>query len=965
VQAFAVEPERNPMNPSRPHAQIGFGPACLVALVGLAIWCVSRSASLAAVADPAENGPNLVKNGSFEEVSPDGIPAGWRTEGRKGIEQVITTDAGPERTKALRLTCTKFLPGFPDSHAMAASRGSVSLKKGRSYRLTWFARAAPADPESDPPFSAKVDISNTTPGAWKTEFGKAFRVYAYWKRYQLEFDSPDDLAAENSRLAFYMRSTGVLWLSDVSLVSLGVHETPVEWLPQIDTRNVTNLLPNSSFECGRAGWGGFSPELKGAGGTRTNLPEMPGDIDETTAWHGKRSLRIRLDKSTPLVMRTVVGGQVFAENALTQAVANVGWITLSANQSYAFSCYVKVEKPPVAVRLMVCKPGLDWPVILRSEYPIVVGTDWKRLTLTVRPTEDTPAWVAVGMDVGHTPATPATLWVDALQFEKGEQASAYAPHSAVESFVQSDVLGNIFTDPASGMDLSIRASNSGAEPALLKGRLSVTDFFDQEVLARDVELPLPAQGAGTAPLKGLLKGRKGFFRVAWKPQAPAAPMAQTLRCAIIDRYREGDSAFGMNNPYPWPLLSRLAKEGGLVWVRDWSAAWELVEPQQGKWDFSVCDARIDSDLAEGLKPLVLLPFPSAQWASSADRPTVDKLASRPWTRLRLICAAAAKDPNDLRTYVTHTVDHYKDRVGFVEIFNEPIYTEYSLPKQLGYAVKDYVEQLKLAWGAAKSAGPRVRVIGGIASHPDSPLVREFIDLGGLQSCDIMNLHWYTEAAAAPESGEKALAEIEEMMRTRRETRPIWMTEFGCYADDDPPFAPGYQIGGDDTMHRCNWPSERAAAADLVKYCTMLFAHGTRKVLFHTGNSGPINAGTTLATSDGDGVFFEYGGAPRKMYAAVSAMANLLGPDLEPAGENKNGALRAYWFRVKKGSAAVVWRNDFIQGAEEGKAVPLRLPRGVSALDLMGNKLEGETVPVNETPIYLQAADETVWKGMFQ
>jgi hypothetical protein len=37
---------------------------------------------------------------------------------------------------------------------------------------------------------------------------------------------------------------------------------------------------------------------------------------------------------------------------------------------------------------------------------------------------------------------------------------------------------------------------------------------------------------------------------------------------------------------------------------------------------------------------------------------------------------------------------------------------------------------------------------------------------------------------------------------------------------------------------------------------------------------------------------------------------------------------------------------------------------VSALDLMGNRLEGETISVTDLPVYLLSRDENVWKSMF-
>jgi len=89
------------------------------------------------------------------------VPTGWRTEGHRGIEQTVSQDAGPEGGKALKLTCTKFVPGFPDSHAMASLRGSVELKKGQSYRLTWWMKGQSGTDNPWPGLSATVETSST------------------------------------------------------------------------------------------------------------------------------------------------------------------------------------------------------------------------------------------------------------------------------------------------------------------------------------------------------------------------------------------------------------------------------------------------------------------------------------------------------------------------------------------------------------------------------------------------------------------------------------------------------------------------------------------------------------------------------------------------------------------------------------------------------------------------------------
>ena len=74
-----------------------------------------------------------------------------------------------------------------------------------------------------------------------------------------------------------------------------------------------------------------------------------------------------------------------------------------------------------------------------------------------------------------------------------------------------------------------------------------------------------------------------------------------------------------------------------------------------------------------------------------------------------------------------------------------------------------------------------------------------------------------------------------------------------------------------------------------------------KIFFHAGTCGPING------RDGGGIFFEYGGTPRKMYAALSTLANSLGPAPKPLSPlSADDQLQAYLFETKAGALAVLW-----------------------------------------------------------
>jgi hypothetical protein len=125
----------------------------------------------------------------------------------------------------------------------------------------------------------------------------------------------------------------------------------------------------------------------------------------------------------------------------------------------------------------------------------------------------------------------------------------------------------------------------------------------------------------------------------------------------------------------------------------------------------------------------------------------------------------------------------------------------------------------------------------------------------------------------------------------------------------------------------------------VKFTAVSFAHGVRKIFFHAGTCGTING------PDAGGVLFEYGGAPRKMYAGVSALTRLLGLPDECVKTVHEDGLAAYVFRVKDRAVAIAW-------CEAGQSRKLKPAGGVQAYDIMGNGLLLKDAVLGESPVYL-------------
>jgi hypothetical protein len=884
-------------------------------LVGVAVLLPCSSTRCAAA--PAAN---LVANGSFDQdADAEGLPPGWTFSGRGDIVQTLTLDAGRDGGKCAKLDCTKFEPGTPDSHAMVCQVGAIAVKRGQWYRLSFWVKG-----KGIARSICDAALSKTKP--WGSSgIAVSFPAGPTWQHVEKTLQATDDVPADASRLQFWYASTGTLWLDDIVLERV---EMKVEYHPQISTEGVRNFLPNSSFECGSAGWGSYVPNLTSWSG---NAYQQLGELDNTTAQHGRNSLRLSLDKAQPLKYRWDYFDAV-DQPIHTVLAVHAGWVPMQPGKRYVLSCFLKADKPNVPALLLVYQSEGG-----TRQQAVQVGTEWQRFSFPFT-TNAAFAWTAVGLDLSKSDMQAATLWVDAVQLELADTASEYTPRAEVETAMETPALGNVFTDPEKGMTVGLSLWNGTDTNRKVTGKLVVTDFADQEVESREVGREVAPNSAASVQVAGLLSGKRGFFRAHWQPADHAVPLAQTLRCALIDPYRGDDSPFGMNHAYPWDFMLDLCKTAGMTWMRDWSAKWHTVEAEQGKWDFSTVDPQIDRVLRSKQNCLMLLPFASAPWSSGADMEAVRKeAAGATYREKQYVVACPAKDPALFRNYVAKTVEHYRDRLTDYEIMNEPLYTTYAVPQRFGYTMKDYLLLLEDSYETIKATQPKAQVIGGIGTWAGASIVHQFIDDGGLKWCDAMDIHLYP-VTIPPELYEDELAECWQKMQDRGEAKPIWLTEFGCYADDDPYKTPGGI--GDATMQRTNWPSERAASEGLVKTAAVFLTHGVTKVFYHAGTCGPLNG------QDGGGIFFEYGGAPRKMYVALSALANLLGPAPKPALPRlANDHLRAHLFQTEAGAVAIVW-------ATSDQPVRVQLPAGANAKDLMGNGIAQRSVELSATPVYL-------------
>jgi len=861
----------------------------------------------------------LLRNGSFEQdADHNGVPDHWLAAGDSHlVSQSLVAAPGRSGGLSAKLTCTRFQSGSPAAHAMLCQLG-VKVQQGRTYRLSFWAKGERIEAES-----VSVGLSDTR--TWRScGLRGTFLPLRTWRRFQFYFRAQRTCGPE-SRFQIWFRSKGTLWIDDASLIEVSEDVfRPGLVLPSGRTKN---LIPNSSFECGEFGWGSIAADriVHWGGG----LNKLTGAVDESTACHGRSSLRIHLSSDDRPVSYFDYF-DLYRTAVLAPLAGHEGYLPVEPGSPYTVSAYVKADPPGTPVLLAVQEFGGR-----RLEKRIKAGGSWKRFSFTFKP-KSKYVFALVGPDLRskreEKTSWSATVWIDAVQLERGDRPTPYCTRSAVEVAIGTNKEGNVF-DLKEPFTVILRAANSGRVPAAISVDLSVTDFFDTQVASRTETLNVPAGGSIDRKVTfGPREKVRGFLLV--RARGDGLVVGSPLRAAVIPAYNLGDSRFGVNHAYPWPHLLRLAKKAGILWVRDWSLKWQEVEPRSGAFDFSETDIQINRVLRAGLKVLALLPFPSSPWSSSAP---ARLRRGTGYEARRAVVAFAPKKLQDFVRYVKRTVEHYRDRILWFQVFNEPLFTSYSLPRREGYNAADYAKYVK----AFRAACPRVRVLGGIGYLRSGQIMQDFelfFRSGGLSAVDAVDIHHYPKIRP-PEFFESLLGDLRNLMSRYGAIKPVWLTEYAYYADDTP-----WKLPIEHKDFNQPLPGELEQAAFAVRWAVICAQGGVEKIFYHAGTCGTLNR-------DGlQGVLFKYAGRPKKIYAAQAVLSQFLNPEARFAGKPAlPPSVKAYIFQDKNRSFMVLWTPE--------SEIPFPLQatkKGVQLLDIVGRPINSRIFKPGPVPVYAVA-----------
>ncbi|MGL4232148.1 MAG: PA14 domain-containing protein [Casimicrobium sp.] len=195
-------------------------------------------------------------------------------------------------------------------------------------------------------------------------------------------------------------------------------------------------------------------------------------------------------------------------------------------------------------------------------------------------------------------------------------------------------------------------------------------------------------------------------------------------------------------------------------LRLWDAGvtWAKLEPEKGRFDFTMLDRFVSEAQSRGQEVILTL-GQSPTWASA-----------RPTTLTYLGLGASAEPANlaDWRDYVTAVASRYKGRIQYYEVWNEPNDTTF-----FSGTVNDAIALTREAKSALTAADPNAKLI----SAPPYVVgwLDQFLAGGGGQYVDIIGYHVYADE---PEQMARGLADIRLVLEERGVwgVKPLWNTE---------------------------------------------------------------------------------------------------------------------------------------------------------------------------------------------
>lgn len=366
------------------------------------------------------------------------------------------------------------------------------------------------------------------------------------------------------------------------------------------------------------------------------------------------------------------------------------------------------------------------------------------------------------------------------------------------------------------------------------------------------------------------------------------------------------------------------KKAGIAWTR-MDLRWRDVETKKGVFDFTRMDAAITKRFEDGAGILAILGSPPDWYRRVPENyKPIESGAHKGWGDF---------PPNDLNAwgeYVYQTVKHFKGKIKYFEIWNEPHFDLFFN----GGTAEDYVALLKVAYEQAKKANPDCHIVG--LGGTDAEYARKVFEKGGHKFMDIASIHIYNMFGHPPEKAWYA-ASLNDSRKVVEEYKPgmgIWLTETGW------PTHSGFSEGwmGVTPENQANF---------LVRSIVLSLSYGVKRIFWFSAK----DAGDDKTNFEWNQGLLYHDGKQKPSYFAYAALIQFL----EGASYVKKieiQKVQAHLFTEKNKAVCVLWTIH--------KNISLKFknaPEGVKfyAIDGKEFNINGNMLPLTGSPVFISSS----------
>ena len=323
-------------------------------------------------------------------------------------------------------------------------------------------------------------------------------------------------------------------------------------------------------------------------------------------------------------------------------------------------------------------------------------------------------------------------------------------------------------------------------------------------------------------------------------------------------------------------FTELYAQAGCGWVRATRPMqMEVVATGKRQYDFkNNGEAAVDLAIKNGMSIMGII---DGRWGNETQ---VNKLM---W------CSPIWDHLDDWKHFVSALVNHYKDRVKYWEILNEPPYfwwypnlgepwPEQNPPMQRA-PIEYYVRLLNASAEAIRSADPEAKIVLG-SGFPDGMLLKRIYELGGRNSFDIVSVHYLS--SRDPESFGASMNRLRTIMAANGDTsKQLWDTETG----------PGGAVINNDIKT----PQEYEACYNIYRHCFSYEFGLDRYFWFSIINQHKVEAESASP---------EIKNYPAAM--ALQTLLHLIGNGSLKTVVHLEKEVHCYVFNGRQGPLSVIW-----------------------------------------------------------